>query len=90
MVGYFSLKDAQTDSSDLEPLSTKLQPCSASLLAIPSPIPDVDPVTIATLPFNGRDPSYQGKRKYIIYDVQPRSSACGSIVKVRLEETIVR
>jgi hypothetical protein len=46
------------ESSDREPLSTKLQPCSASFLAIPSPMPEVDPVTIATLPFSSKNPSY--------------------------------
>ena len=48
--------DAGADRFDLaaspKPFSTMSAPWPASALAMPRPMPLVDPVTIATLPFN--------------------------------------
>ena len=45
-----SLTIFSISSAGPKPLSTILAPCPASAVAIPSPIPLVEPVTIAVLP----------------------------------------
>jgi hypothetical protein len=44
-------------SGSPKPFSVSLQPCCASAVAIPRPIPEVEPVTSACLPFRVNYPS---------------------------------
>src|SRR5690606_40872102 len=62
-------------SSDLapKPFSTRSAPWPASAWAMPSPIPLVDPVTIATLPFN---------MAVVLCDASERSNLEGPVLAV--------